>query len=157
MTWKAIAALAENRVIGVNGKIPWRLPDDLRFFREHTTGNTVLMGRKTWDSLGRPLPGRRNVIVSRTLIPGADSVPGAIVVPDLDAAAALPPAGDIWVIGGAEIYALALPRCQELYLTEVAGQPAGDTYFPPFEHLFEPAEILRETIAYRIVRFVRRK
>ena len=157
MTWKAIAALAENRVIGAHGKIPWRLPDDLRFFREQTTGHTVLMGRKTWESLGRPLPGRRNVIVSRTLTPGAESVPGAIVVPDLNAAAALPPMGDVWVIGGAEIYALALPRCEELFLTEVAGQPPGDTFFPPFEHLFIPAEILRETIAYRMMRFVRRK
>jgi len=155
-TWKAIAALAENRVIGAGGKIPWRLPDDLKFFKEKTLGNTVVMGRKTWDSLGKPLPGRRNVVVSRKLAEGEKSLPGAVTVPNLEAVDALPPQGDVWVIGGAEIYALALPRCAELYLTHVPGKPAGDAYFPSYEHLFAAAEIVRETPEFKIVRYARK-
>jgi dihydrofolate reductase len=154
--WKAIAALGENRIIGAGGKIPWRLPEDLKFFKEQTTGHTVVMGRKTWDSLGRPLPRRRNVVVSRTLAPGENTLPGAVVVNDLAALDKLPPAGDIWIIGGAEIYALALPRCAELYLTHVAGSPPGDAFFPPYEKLFIAAETLKTTPDFHIVRYARR-
>jgi len=156
MTWKAIAALAENRVIGAGGKIPWRLPEDLKFFKERTTGNTIVMGRKTWESLGRPLPNRRNVVVSRTLVPGENTLPGAIVVGSLDAVESLPPSGDVWIIGGAEIYALALPHCAELYLTHVTGSPDGDAFFPPYEMLFSQAEILQSAPAFQMVRYVRR-
>jgi len=156
MTWKAIAALAENRVIGVDGKIPWRLPEDMKFFREQTTGHTVVMGRKTWESLGRPLPRRRNVVVSRTLAPGENTLPGAIVVNNLNEVDALPMEGDIWIIGGAEIYAQALPRCAELYLTQVAGNFAGDAFFPEYENLFAEAETLQTTPAFRIVRYAQR-
>jgi dihydrofolate reductase len=155
MTWKAIVALAENRVIGAGGKIPWRLPEDMKFFREQTTGHTVLMGRKTWDSLGRPLPNRRNMVLSRTLSPGENTLPGAIVVPDLETVEKLPPTGDIWIIGGAEIYALALPRCAELLITHVTSSFSGDTFFPPYEALFTPAETVQTTPAFYIVRYVR--
>src|SRR5690349_2626488 len=127
MNWKAIAALAENRVIGAGGKIPWRLPEDLQFFKEQTTGHTVVMGRKTWESLGRPLPRRRNVVVSRTLAPGENTLPGAIVIHDLNALSALPATEQVWIIGGADVYAQALPHCAELYLTHVTGTPEGDT------------------------------
>jgi dihydrofolate reductase len=156
MPWKAIAALADNLVIGAAGKIPWRLPEDLKFFKTQTTGHTVLMGRKTWDSLGRPLPNRRNLILSRSLAAGVDTLPGAIVVPTLDAVDTLPPAGDVWVIGGAEIYALALPRCTELYLTHVPGNPDGDAFFPPYKDLFTPVETVRTTPEFLIVRYVPR-
>ena len=155
-TWKAIAALAENRVIGAGGKIPWRLPEDLKFFKEKTLGHTVVMGRKTWDSLGKPLPGRRNVVVSRKLPPGEKSLPGAVVVPSLEAVEALPTQGEVWVIGGAEIYALALPRCAELYLTQVRGKPDGDTFFLLYENQFAAVETLRETPEFKIVRYVRK-
>ncbi len=155
-TWKAIAALAENRVIGAGGKIPWRLPEDLKFFKEKTLGHTVVMGRKTWDSLGKPLPGRRNVVVSRKLPPGEKSLPGAVVVPSLEAVEALPTQGEVWVIGGAEIYALALPRCAELYLTQVCGKPDGDTFFLLYENQFAAVETLRETPEFKIVRYVRK-
>ena len=155
-TWKAIAALAENRVIGSGGKIPWRLPEDLKFFKEKTLGHTVVMGRKTWDSLGKPLPGRRNVVVSRKLPPGEKSLPGAVVVPSLEAVEALPTQGEVWVIGGAEIYALALPRCAELYLTQVRGKPDGDTFFLLYENQFAAVETLRETPEFKIVRYVRK-
>jgi dihydrofolate reductase len=156
MTWKAIAALAENRVIGSGGKIPWRLPEDLQFFKAQTSGHTIVMGRKTWESLGRPLPRRRNVVVSRTLAPGTTTLPGALVAPNLDAVAALPPMGDVWIIGGAEIYAQALPHCAELYLTHVVGAPEGDAFFPPYENLFMPAETVQAAPNFRIVRYTRK-
>jgi len=156
MTWKAIAALAENRVIGAAGKIPWHLPEDFKFFREQTTGHTIVMGRKTWASLGRPLPRRRNVVVSRTLPPGDTTLPGAMVVQSLDDVAKLPPMGDVWIIGGAEIYAQALPRCEELYLTHVAGKFDGDTFFPVYENLFEAIETVKETAEFKIVHYQRK-
>ncbi len=155
-SWKAIAALAENRVIGAGGKIPWRLPEDMKFFKERTTGNTIVMGRKTWESLGRPLPNRRNVVVSRTLVPGENTLPGAVVVGGLEAVQALPPSGDVWIIGGAEIYALALPHCTELFLTQVNSAPEGDAFFPPYEKLFGPAEILQSAPAFQIIRYTRK-
>jgi len=153
-TWKAIAAMAENRVIGAGGKIPWHFSEDLKFFKATTLGHTIVMGRKTWNSLGKPLPGRRNVVVSRSLPPGELSLPGAAVVPNLEAVKALPPQGDVWVIGGAEIYALALPRCAELVLTHVRGAPAGDVFFPVYENIFSPVETLQETADFRIVQYV---
>jgi len=156
MTWKAIAALAENRVIGDRGTIPWKLPEDMRFFRTQTTGHTIVMGRKTWDSLGRPLPQRRNVVVSRTLKPGGNTLPGAFVVKNLEQVEQMPVGGDVWIIGGAEIYAEALPKCAELYLTHVAGKFAGDAFFPKYEDLFEAKETLQETPVFKIVRYVRR-
>jgi dihydrofolate reductase len=156
MTWKAIAALAENRVIGAGGKIPWHLPEDFKFFREQTTGHTIVMGRKTWASLGRPLPRRRNVVVSRTLAPGETTLAGAVVVNSLDEIEKLPPMGDIWIIGGAEIYAQALPRCAELYLTHVVGKFEGDTFFPAYENLFVAAETILTTLQFKIVRYIQR-
>ncbi len=154
--WKAIASLAENRVIGAGGKIPWYLPNDLRFFRKMTTGHTVVMGRKTWDSIGRPLPNRRNVVLSRTLATGTASLPGATIVRELKDVDELPPVGDIWIIGGANIYAMALPRCVELYLTHVPGSPYGDAIFPAYDKLFFPAETLQEETEFRIVRYERK-
>jgi len=156
MTWKAIAALAENRVIGAGGKIPWHLPEDFKFFREQTTEHTIVMGRKTWDSLGRPLPRRRNVVISRALTPGENTLPGAVVVNSLDEIEKLPPAGDVWIIGGAEIYKQALPRCAELYLTHVVGKIEGDTFFPEYENQFTATETVLTKPEFRIVRYVRK-
>ncbi len=157
MNWKAIAALAENRVIGAGGKIPWHLPEDLQFFKEKTSGHTIVMGRKTWDSLGRPLPKRRNVVVSRTLAPGENTLPGAIVIRELAALSALPATEQVWIIGGADVYRQALPQCAELYLTHVAGTPSGDAYFPAYEELFAPAETIKTAPNFKIVRYVRRQ
>jgi len=157
MILKAIAALAENRVIGAGGKIPWHLPEDFRFFKKMTTGNTVLMGRKTWDSLGRPLPNRFNIVLTRTEMfkSGADMTITSIHTMDAGFTAPVLP-GDIWVIGGAQVYELTLSRCSELYLTHVKGKFDGDTFFPPYEHLFIPAETVTETAEFRVVRYVRK-
>ncbi len=129
-----IAALAENRVIGRDNQLPWHLPADLRHFKALTLGKPVIMGRKTWDSLGRPLPGRLNLVVSRQ---AGLQLPGAEVFADLTAALARAEqwareqaADELMLIGGAQLYQQALPLAQRLYLTRVALQPEGDAFFP---------------------------
>lgn len=129
-----MAAKASNNVIGRDNKLPWYLPNDLKYFKQVTLGKPIVMGRNTWESLKRPLPGRTNIVISRQ----ADYVAeGAKVVGTLDEALEL--AGhvahidgqdELVVIGGAQIYALALPRAERLYLTEVHADVPGDTYFP---------------------------
>lgn len=125
-----VVAFSENRVIGRDGDLPWRLPSDLRRFKELTMGGTVVMGRRTFESLPaavRPLPGRRNLVLSAT--PGF-AAPGAEVLPTL--AAALEACDrDCFVIGGARTYEEALPLADVVYATEVEGDVEGDTFFPP--------------------------
>ena len=131
---KAVAAMSLNRVIGRDGQIPWHLPEDFKWFKRLTTGQVVLMGRKTFASLGKPLPNRTNLVLSRR----AGKIEGATVLHDLAALSAnhFKPR-EIFVIGGAEIYAQLLPRCTDLYLTVVQREVAGDTFFPPFEESWE--------------------
>ncbi|MDR1888260.1 MAG: dihydrofolate reductase [Zoogloeaceae bacterium] len=130
-----IAAVARNRVIGVGNRLPWHLPEDLRHFREVTRGHPVIMGRKTWESLPeafRPLPGRLNIVISRqTDYP----VPGGKLANSLHAALALmtnETANEAFIIGGEQLYALALPHANRLMLTEVEMEVAGDAWFPAF-------------------------
>jgi dihydrofolate reductase len=134
----AVAAMAANRVIGRDGALPWRLPEDLRFFRRLTTGHPVVMGRKTWESLGRALPNRRNIVISRTLA----SAEGAEVVRSLEELRALGLTHDVFVIGGAEIYRLLLPVCSAVYLTVLPGEAEGDTRLPEFERHFPRMTVL---------------
>lgn len=127
-----IAALARNRVIGRDNTLPWRLPEDLRRFKALTHGHSVIMGRKTFDSilaaLGRPLPGRLNIIVTRAPDYAA---PECIIAASPEAAiAAAEPASDVFVIGGAEIYRAVLPIAHRLLLTEIDADFAGDAWFP---------------------------
>lgn len=136
-----IAAVAANGVIGVNNTLPWRLPDDLKRFKALTLGHPIIMGRKTWESLGRPLPGRHNIVITRQ--PGY-AAPGATVVDSVAAAiAACADEATAFVIGGAEIYALTLPLAQRMELTEVHADVTGDACFPPFNR-HEWRETLRE-------------
>ncbi len=126
-----IAAMAENRVIGKRGGLPWRLPADLRFFRETTWGHPVIMGRRTWESVGKPLRGRRNIVVSRRKDFAAE---GVEVADSLDAALRLvAEEPEIFVVGGAQLYAAALPRADRIYLTVIHREFEGDTWFPEFE------------------------
>ncbi|MFN0299352.1 MAG: dihydrofolate reductase [Burkholderiales bacterium] len=127
-----IAALARNRAIGLDNRMPWHLPDDLRRFRQLTTGHRVIMGRKTFDSIGRPLPGRTNIIISRS---NTFNAPGCTVVHSVDEAlAGDDPTGTIsFVIGGAEIYRQALSRASRMFLTEIDAEFEGDTFFPPID------------------------
>jgi dihydrofolate reductase len=123
-----IAAVARNGAIGKNNALLWRLPEDLKFFKRTTLGCPVIMGRKTWDSIGRPLPGRRNMVITRN---PAWQAEGAEVFHDLPSAlAAVADAPKVFVIGGGELYAQALPMAQELVLTEVDAEFDGDTFFP---------------------------
>ena len=129
-----VAAVARGGVIGRANTIPWRLPEDLVRFRELTTGHPVVMGRRTWDSLHerfRPLPGRRNIVVSRN----PDwSAHGAERAGSLDQALELAaPAERVFVVGGGQLYAEALPLADDLYLTEIEVEVDGDTYFPGWE------------------------
>lgn len=126
-----IAAIGRDRVIGEAGGLPWHLPEDLRHFRAATMGHAMIMGRRTWESIGRPLPGRTSVIVSRTL---ADAPPGALLARDLSTA--LERAREVdpepVVIGGGQLYAAAMPLATRLLLTEIDRHvPGGDTFFPP--------------------------
>lgn len=136
-----IAAVAANGVIGANNALPWRIADDLQRFKALTLGHPIIMGRKTWESLGRPLPGRHNIVITRQ--PGY-SAPGATVVGSVAAAlVACANEATTFVIGGAEIYAQTLPIAQRMELTEVHAEVNGDTHFPPFNRN-EWCETMRE-------------
>ncbi len=126
-----IAAMAENRVIGVNNRLPWRLPADLKHFRKVTTGHHVIMGRKNYESIGKPLPDRKNIVVTHR----PDYVaPGCLVVHSLDdALQAAQSDPEAFIIGGAEIYRQSFALTQRLYLTLIHTVIPGDTYFPPFD------------------------
>lgn len=126
-----VAAMSENRVIGRDGELPWHLPKDLQHFKKLTVDHTVIMGRKTFHEVKRPLDNRRNVVITRN----ADFKPrGVTVVPTLQEALALGATErEVFVIGGGEIFRLALPRADRLYLTVVHATVEGDTYFPAFD------------------------
>lgn len=146
----AIAAMSRDRVIGKEGKIPWHLSGDLKFFKRTTTGHVIVMGRKTYESLGRPLPGRENWVVSRTA-----SFEGTRVFRN---PSEINPPGDgreVFVIGGAELYSALLPRCREILLTHVNCSVAGDTWFPVFESEFDAGQILESSPEYEIRRYRR--
>lgn len=126
MTFSLIVAVASNGVIGKDGGLPWRLPADLAHFKAVTMGKPVIMGRRTWESIGRPLPGRRNIVVTSTPFEAVECAPS------LDAALALVKSEEeVFVIGGARLFAEALPRADRLYWTDVEGEFEGDVRFPP--------------------------
>lgn len=126
-----VVAVAENGVIGHEGALPWRLPADLAHFKRLTLGKPVIMGRKTFESIGRPLDGRRNIVVTRR----ADwRATGVETAGSFDAALALVAGqAEAMVIGGADIYRLALPRARRIHLTRIHAEPEGDTHFPPLD------------------------
>jgi len=151
---KAIAAMARNRVIGREGTIPWRISDELRWFKRTTTGQTVLMGRKTYQSLGRPLPNRRNLVITRG--PEIEGVTAIRDVEAFDPAAYAAPGTDVFVIGGAQVYAQLLPRCAELLLTVLPNDEEGDTLFPAFEPLFDFRETVLVHPEFEVRRYIRK-
>ena len=130
-----IAAVAQNGVIGRGGKLPWHLPDDLRRFKRLTMGHTIVMGRRTWESIGRPLPGRRTIVVSQQPQYRVEAQ-GVEVAASLDDALRNAKTADddeVFIVGGAELYRGALPRSDRLYLTRVLATLEGDTYFPEID------------------------
>jgi dihydrofolate reductase len=122
-------AMGKNRVIGANNQLPWRLPADLAYFKRVTMGKTVLMGRKTYESIGRPLPQRRNVILTRSM---EFEAPGCEVIHTLDEVSLLAAQEEVMVIGGAEIYKQLLPLADRLHVTEIGESFEGDAFFPVF-------------------------
>jgi len=126
-----IAAVAKNGAIGKGGAIPWNLPEDRAYFREKTLGHTVVMGRGTFESIGKPLPGRRCIVLSRT--PGL-CAPGALVLGGVSELLSLPAGAreEVFIIGGGAVYEAFLPLADTLYLTLVEAEPPGDRFFPPF-------------------------
>ena len=130
MTVTLIVAAAENDVIGHEGDLPWHLPADLRYFKDTTMGHAVVMGRRTWDSFPGPLPGRRNIVITRNhdlVIENAD------VVTSLDDAMSCAGDGDVFIAGGGEIYRMAMPLADRILLTRVHVDAQGETTFPPID------------------------
>ncbi len=154
MQLKAIVAMSSNRVIGRDGDLPWHLPEDLKWFKKLTLGHPIVMGRKTMDSIGRPLPKRRNVVVSRSL----DQAPeGYDLITDLsEIRSALAEHETVFIIGGAEIFRETLPDCDEFYLTYIFAEYEGDTFLPPFEEDFELAEIVDTTDDFELRRYTKK-
>src|SRR5262245_11472573 len=131
----AIAAMSLNRVIGANNKIPWHLPEDFKWFKKMTTGHVLVMGRKTYESIGKPLPNRTTIVLTRS----SEPLPGVETISELtqlDSTNSSLAGREIFVCGGAQVYQQALPLCSDLYLTLVKRVVQGDTLFPPFEEQF---------------------
>jgi dihydrofolate reductase len=152
--WIAIAAIAENRIIGSAGRIPWHLPADFAWFKKVTAGQILLMGRKTYESIGRPLPGRRTIVVSRSGFQAG----GVEVVRDLAELSVLL-AGDgrrVFLCGGGELYREWLGYCGDLLLTHVKRSVEGDAVFPPYDSEFAYLAPVFETAEFRVVHYTRR-
>lgn len=130
MSLNIIVAMDPNRVIGKNNNLPWHIPEDLKNFKHLTKGNTVIMGRRTYNSIGRPLPNRHNIVLSCSLA----NVEGIDICSSLDSALekALEYERDIFIIGGASVYELAIPLADKMYISYVKEEYGGDTYFPKF-------------------------
>ena len=148
---KAIVAMAESRVIGNGGTIPWHLPEDFKFVKATTMGHGIVMGRKTYESIGKPLPGRQNIILSRTMRETHE----VTIVRSLEELLQLPDADDFFVIGGAEIYQLLLPYCTELFVTKVPRSVDGDTFFPEFESVYDAGTKILETADFSVWKYSR--
>lgn len=149
----AIVAMTPERVIGRDGGLPWRLPEDLKFFRKVTTGHAVVMGRKTYESIGRPLPKRRNIVLTRD---GEWSAAGVDVIRGVGELCGLEGLeGRVFVIGGAEVYRAFLPQTEEMWISHVFGNYEGDTVFPEFEDEFSDAGVMERHDGFEVRRWVR--
>jgi len=175
MPFYAIAAMSENRVIGNQGKIPWHLPEDFRWFKHKTMGGTLIMGRKTFESIGKPLPGRKTIVLTR----GQMNIPDVQICTDsqsliktlsnqmasqpefgmhtrFETDQSSPEVVIPWVCGGAEIYQQFLPECRTLYLTRVKRVVEGDAFFPEFENNFSLEQVIHENENFRVERWFRK-
>lgn len=147
--FKAIAAMSLNRVIGAGNQIPWHLPEDFKWFKQLTTGHVIVMGRKTFESIGRPLPNRETIVLSRS----GFAHPGVKTIRTLEELSALNDGREVFICGGAQIYAQALPLCSDLYLTLVKREVTGDAFFPPFENRFELADEIQDNPDFKILHY----
>ena len=154
--FKAIAAMSLNRVIGNGLKIPWHLPEDFRWFKETTMGQVLVMGRRTFESIGRALPGRETMVLTRADFSHLSDL-GVTVIRSLDEVAPRLNGRTCFIAGGAQIYELALPRCSDLLLTIVQREVEGDVFFPEFENQFEEVSVLRAEAEFYIVHYRNRE
>ena len=153
LTFTGVVAMAADRAIGLDNTMPWRLSEDLKLFKRLTMGHPILMGRKTWQSLGRPLPGRQNIVLTRDT---AFTAEGATVIRDIAELEQLELMdSEVMVIGGAQIYALMLPHMRGIYVSEVHGEWPADTYFPPYKELFTQRELLEHFDGFDSVLYTR--
>lgn len=152
--------MGRNRAIGLAGRMPWHLPAELQHFKRVTMGKSIVMGRKTWQAIGRPLPGRQNIVISRD----PASVPGMVeAAGSLEAALEIAESDEVMIIGGGQVYKLAMPLARRMVLTLIEIEPQGDTWFPAWDEAewaqtqaryFPPDE--SNELAYRIVEFERK-
>ena len=145
--------MTAERVIGREGTLPWQLPEDLAFFKRVTSGHPIVMGRKTYESIGRPLPRRRNIVLTRR---ASWSAPGVEVIhrpEDLEGLPGLD--GQVFIIGGSEIYEAFLSNIDDLLVSHVFGSHEGDTWFPEFESAFPESELVEEHAAFEVRRWSR--
>ncbi len=138
-----------NRVIGNGNRIPWHLPEDFKWFKQTTIGHIILMGRRTYESIGRPLPDRTTIVLTR----GGFSAPGIQIIHDLRELDPDRESRDIFICGGAQVYEQALPLCSDLYLTLVKREVEGDAFFPAFEDRFSAVDEIRDTPEFKITRY----
>jgi dihydrofolate reductase len=139
--------MSQNNVIGIDGRIPWHISEDLKFFKRTTIGQIVVMGRKTYDSLNKPLPNRENWVVSHKA-----NIAGVTMLRSYDAITEPTDGRQLYIIGGAQLYTALLPRCSELILTHINLEVKGDTFFPEFKTFFDKGEILESGENYEIRR-----
>ena len=152
---KAIAAMSLNRVIGAGNRMPWHLPDDFKWFKRMTTGHIIVMGRKTFETIGKPLPNRTTIVLTGS----AEPIAGVQTISDLkqiEAISAAAAGREVFICGGAQVYHQALPLCSELYLTLIKRVVEGDTFFPPFEDRFELVEEICNYPEFKILHYRRR-
>jgi len=149
-----IAAMTKKRVIGKDNKLPWHISEDLKNFKRLTTGNTIIMGRKTYDSIGKPLPNRHNIVVSRTV----SSIDGADVCHSFDEAIekAKSYGKDIFIIGGSSMYTLALPIADKMFISHVKQEVEGDAFFPEYDESDWEVESKEDHEEFELVVYVRK-
>ena len=153
MTLTAIVAMTPERIIGRDNKLPWHFPEDLKFFKRTTSGHPVVMGRKTFDSIGRPLPNRQNIVLTRDHSWAAE---GVEVIHSPDELASLPlQTPSVFIMGGAEIYTLFLPHLDELLVSWVHERHGGDTVFPEFDDQFPSYELVEKHPEFEVRRYHR--
>jgi dihydrofolate reductase len=151
--FKAIAAMSLNRVIGSGNKIPWHLPEDFKWFKQKTIGNVIVMGRRTFESIGKPLPNRTTIVLSR----GGHIIQDVLTLRNFDELQSRLsdfPGKEFFICGGAQIYEQGLDRCSDLFLTLVKREVEGDTWFPEFESRFRLESELMETPDFKVLHYV---
>jgi len=150
MKLSAIVAMTSDRVIGANGDLPWHLPDDLKFFKKQTLGHPIVMGRKTYESIGRPLPKRQNIILTHNPAYHADGAETIHHPKELREFQLIDQ--QVFIIGGAEIYKFFMPILDDIYITHINKEYSGDTYFPEYEDHFQKSELIWEQENFTIRR-----